>query len=84
MGNKMKGKLNRRDFIGAVSVVGAGLSIGLPTVASALGGHEAFTGKWPYWAKDAGITSKAIASVLREPLPAEELSLSQSAAEVCN
>ena len=81
MGNKMKGKLNRRDFIGAVSVVGVGLSIGLPTVASASGGHEAFTGKWPYWPKDAGITSKAIASVLREPLPAEELSLSQSAAE---
>ena len=75
----MKKKLNRRDFLGTVSVVGAGLAVGLPTIVRASGGAESFTGKRPYWARNAGRTSKTIASVLREPLPAEELSLFQSA-----
>lgn len=56
----MKNKLNRRDFISAASVVGVGLAIGLPTVASAsggqlakpaiLGGPKAFTGNMKYLA----------------------------------
>ena len=55
----MKNKLNRRDFISTASAVGAGLAIGLPTVACAsvgptdkpaiLGGPKAFTGTWPGW-----------------------------------
>lgn len=55
----MKKKLNRRDFINSASVAGAGLAIGLPTLANAsldknakpavLGGPKAFTGKWNSW-----------------------------------
>lgn len=55
----MKNKLNRRDFINSASVAGAGIAIGLPTLANAsfdknakpavLGGPKAFTGKWLSW-----------------------------------
>lgn len=55
----MKKQLNRRDFINSASVAGAGLAIGLPTLAKAsldknakpafLGGPKAFTGKWNSW-----------------------------------
>jgi dTDP-4-amino-4,6-dideoxygalactose transaminase len=55
----MKIKLNRRDFVSTASVVGAGLTVGLPSVAcasagtaakpAALGGPKAFTGSWPGW-----------------------------------
>ena len=80
----MKNKLNRRDFISATSVVGAGLAIGLPAVVRASDDTNVFKGKWlrrPDWARDTERTSKTINSVLREPLPAEELSLSQNATE---
>ncbi|MCE5345329.1 MAG: DegT/DnrJ/EryC1/StrS family aminotransferase [Bacteroidales bacterium] len=51
--------MNRRNFITAASVAGAGLVIGVPTVACSsggqlakpaiLGGTKAFTGTWPGW-----------------------------------
>ena len=37
----MKKRLNRRDFISTASVVGAGLTIGLPTIACSSDGHLA-------------------------------------------
>ncbi len=55
----MKNKLNRRNFIGATSVAGLGLAIGLPAISIAsggvlkrpalLGGPKAYTGNWPGW-----------------------------------
>ncbi len=55
----MKNQLNRRDFINSASIAGAGIAIGLPTLAHAssdknakpavLGGTKAFTGKWNSW-----------------------------------
>jgi perosamine synthetase len=55
----MNKKLNRRNFISAASIVGAGLTLGVPTIACAtsgasakpaiLGGPKAFSGKWSGW-----------------------------------
>jgi dTDP-4-amino-4,6-dideoxygalactose transaminase len=55
----MKKQLNRRDFINSASMAGAGIAVGLPTIANAsfdktskpavLGGTKAFTGKWLGW-----------------------------------
>lgn len=71
----MKNKLNRRDFINAASVLGAGIAIGLPTVASAsgvssvkpaiLGGPKAFTGKWLGWPVIGQIEEKELFDVLK-------------------
>lgn len=71
----MKNKLNRRGFISAASVVGAGLAIGLPTVAftsgdpavkpAILGGPKAFTGKWLGWPVIDQIEEKELLDVLK-------------------
>jgi len=71
----MESKLNRRDFISAASIAGAGLAIGLPTIASSsvgatekpaiLGGPKAFTGKWPGWPVVEQIEEKELLDVLK-------------------
>ena len=70
----MKDKLNRRDFIGTASVVGAGLAVGLPGVACStggasvkpaiLGGPKTFTGTWPGWPVIDQIDEKELLDVL--------------------
>lgn len=71
----MKNKLNRRDFISTVSVVGAGLAISLPKVACSsggplakpaiLGGPKAFTGTWPGWPVFDQVDEKELLAVLK-------------------
>jgi dTDP-4-amino-4,6-dideoxygalactose transaminase len=71
----MKKKLNRRDFISAASVAGAGLAVGLPSVAcasagaaakpAALGGPKAFTGAWPGWPVFDQVDEKELMGVLK-------------------
>lgn len=71
----MKNKLNRRDFISATSIVGAGLSIGLPTIActsggstakpAILGGPKTFTGKWVGWPVYDKVEEEELLSVLK-------------------
>ena len=68
-------KNNRRTFISTVSVVGAGLAIGLPTIACSSGGHlakpailggtKAFTGKWPGWPVIGKVEEKELTDVLK-------------------
>ncbi|MDD2474388.1 MAG: twin-arginine translocation signal domain-containing protein [Dysgonamonadaceae bacterium] len=81
----MKKNFNRRDFIKTTSAISAGLALGLPTASCTLGGRKTFANKWqgaPNLVNDIGRTSKTIGSVLRESLPAEELSFSQNASEL--
>jgi len=72
---KMKKSLTRRDFISTASVVGAGLTIGLPTIACSsdghlakpaiLGGPKAFTGNWPDWPIIDQVDEKELLDVLK-------------------
>ncbi len=55
----MKKELNRREFINTASIIGAGLTLGVPTIAcnttgtsvkpAVLGGPKAFIGQWKTW-----------------------------------
>ena len=71
----MKNKLNRREFISAASLAGAGLAIGSPTIARSsfgatekpaiLGGTKAFSGKWQGWPIIGPIEEKELLDVLK-------------------
>lgn len=65
----------RRDFISTASVAGAGLAIGLPTIAcgtngalqkpAVLGGPKAFTGSWHGWPVIENIEETELLAVLK-------------------
>ena len=68
-------KVYRRDFISTASLAGAGLAVGLPSVACSsggnlakpaiLGGPKAFTGKWMGWPVVDQVEEKELLEVLK-------------------
>jgi perosamine synthetase len=73
----MNNKLNRRNFINTVSVVGAGLAMGMPASACAsrpiaqpaiLGGPSAYKGTWSGWPIQDQLEEKELLNVLKSGL----------------
>lgn len=68
----MKNKSNRREFIGAATVIGAGTTLGIPTISFAdsgkpaiLGGTKAHSGGFPGWPIYNQLEEQALSGVLK-------------------